>query len=509
MGKNYVENSLKRFLKRKVKITMGVVVSFLITGMVSFGAADKTVEITLGNGKIEISQEIGALEGSTWTNDDIINVKDGNGVQITGENGKLNIVNNGIISGNISNGEVLGNGIITGVINKNENIQIIPTNLGTINNIGIILGNGAGGFSGNGIFIYSEDVNNTDEGIKNEINNIGIISGNGTEGSFSGNGITHYVAMIKAIVNTGIISGNGTGEGSGNGVLSNGGIISGNGTGEGSGNGVLSNGTVDKTKTEIKIKNIGIILGKNSNKGYGIYDVDTGADDEKKISNITNYGIIAGSSKATEGINDDKIINKGLLINGAGTDNILVKAGEGGKLADKFIINTIEKNNAFEKLENEEALTSKKIAEKLGKADTETTFENLILNGYGTALKVDGKLSLNSSIINGGVDGKSSAVKGNGNNDTFTLSGESVINGKVDLGAGNDNLTIDNTVQINGDLDGGIGGEIEGDTLTFNNSSNENMNVLHNISNFENINVDSNITLFENIKISGAEKITI
>ena len=38
MGKNYVENSLKRFLKRKVKITLGVVVTFLITGAVSFGA---------------------------------------------------------------------------------------------------------------------------------------------------------------------------------------------------------------------------------------------------------------------------------------------------------------------------------------------------------------------------------------------------------------------------------------------------------------------------------------
>ena len=36
MGKNYVENSLKRFLKRKMKITMGVVVSFLITGAVAF-----------------------------------------------------------------------------------------------------------------------------------------------------------------------------------------------------------------------------------------------------------------------------------------------------------------------------------------------------------------------------------------------------------------------------------------------------------------------------------------
>ena len=43
MGKNYVENSLKRFLKRKVKITLGVVVSFLITGMVAFaeGTAEK------------------------------------------------------------------------------------------------------------------------------------------------------------------------------------------------------------------------------------------------------------------------------------------------------------------------------------------------------------------------------------------------------------------------------------------------------------------------------------
>ena len=36
MGRNYAENSLKKFLKRKIKITMGVVVSFLITGAVAF-----------------------------------------------------------------------------------------------------------------------------------------------------------------------------------------------------------------------------------------------------------------------------------------------------------------------------------------------------------------------------------------------------------------------------------------------------------------------------------------
>ena len=39
MGKNYVESSLKRFLKRKVKITMGFVVAFMIMGTGAFGAA--------------------------------------------------------------------------------------------------------------------------------------------------------------------------------------------------------------------------------------------------------------------------------------------------------------------------------------------------------------------------------------------------------------------------------------------------------------------------------------
>ena len=58
MGKSYIENSLKRFLKRKVKITMGVVVAFLITGMVSFGAND----YPLMSDKIGNSGYINAME---------------------------------------------------------------------------------------------------------------------------------------------------------------------------------------------------------------------------------------------------------------------------------------------------------------------------------------------------------------------------------------------------------------------------------------------------------------
>ena len=60
MRNNDIESSLKRFLKRKVKITLGVVVAFLITGVVGYGAdivaEGKTGEYTIkeqdGNPKI-------------------------------------------------------------------------------------------------------------------------------------------------------------------------------------------------------------------------------------------------------------------------------------------------------------------------------------------------------------------------------------------------------------------------------------------------------------------------
>ena len=44
MGTNYVESSLKRFLKRKVKVTLGLIVAFMITGTVGFAAEEGTIE---------------------------------------------------------------------------------------------------------------------------------------------------------------------------------------------------------------------------------------------------------------------------------------------------------------------------------------------------------------------------------------------------------------------------------------------------------------------------------
>lgn len=58
MGKNYIESSLKRFLKRKIKITLGVVVAFLITGTIGYAEILKPGEYLnkVEDGKIIIEE---------------------------------------------------------------------------------------------------------------------------------------------------------------------------------------------------------------------------------------------------------------------------------------------------------------------------------------------------------------------------------------------------------------------------------------------------------------------
>ncbi|MDY3236933.1 MAG: hypothetical protein SOW37_02205, partial [Fusobacterium perfoetens] len=270
----------------------------------------------------------------------------------------------------------------------------------------------------------------------------------------------------------------------------------------------------------ISLENFGIIAGNNGN---GICNSNTG-----RIESLANFGIIAGSTEAIK--NEGTIINQenyGLLINGAGTDNVTVNAGTGGENdialdrepEDKrFIINTVEKNEDYEKLKNEQAINIEKLNSKLnGNTNykiSDNSFKNLILNGYGTTLFVDGDLSLDNSIINGGVDKTSATIKGSNNIDNLTLTNGTIINGNIDLDKGNDNLTLDDKTQINGDLLGGDGF----DTLTFNSngastfsedSEEKNINIFHSISEFENINIGTKVTLFEDTEVTEADNITI
>ena len=100
MGKNYAESSLKRFFKRKVKVTLGLVVAFLITGVVSFGADINRDDYPLMNekngtidmGYINAMESLNGLGSGNLTTGEITL---GNGtsqkIKVTEENGNYKI----------------------------------------------------------------------------------------------------------------------------------------------------------------------------------------------------------------------------------------------------------------------------------------------------------------------------------------------------------------------------------------------------------------------------------
>ena len=98
MGKNYIENSLKRFLKRKVKITMGFVVAFMITGSVGFAE--------------NINKENETLNMSGY--EEILKVDNISIITKTEANKGTGVNNKGILfdsSGTIANKKIIANDI--------------------------------------------------------------------------------------------------------------------------------------------------------------------------------------------------------------------------------------------------------------------------------------------------------------------------------------------------------------------------------------------------------------
>lgn len=529
-----LKKSIKRWLKRKVTITLGMIVAFMITGGVVYSndVINQEVNIKIENETIVVTpEEAGILVDSTWTNSGKVEVTEGNGITIDSSITKdknLNLINNGVIVGNSSSGYENGNGIY--------NLNGVIKNL--INN-GIIAGvaNENTSNSGNGIYSLGG------ENFLNIINNIGTITGNSNSlESNSGNGIYNNLGRVESLKSSGIITGNSNSGNwcTGNGILNlevvmeiltNSGVIIGNDNnnnlGYYSGNGILNYGNLITQLT-----NSGIILGKTNssdfNGGNGIYNYSG------KITTLMNYGIIAGNNKALEGT-DIGNNNYGLLIDGAGTNNIIINAGVGGEIqetGDYFgytIMNTF--NSGTTNIDSETQVTlsgnnNKLIINGYNKGlyvDNFITLSNSIINSYTSAIKIDGgNLVGDNIIVNGGVDKKydssnilvsqSPAIVGSTNVDTLTLKGNSIINGNIDLGDGADNLIIANTVQINGELLGGNGG----DTLTFNSGdtstfalNESNINIFNNVDGFETINIATNVTFFETSQVTGANNISI
>ena len=206
MGKSYIENSLKRFLKRKVKITLGLVVTFMITGAVSFGAeindipkgyedrviVGKQTEVleniddifTLKIDGKEETASLFVLDGATVFNDKEINSYASNG----NPQGKVYVKdaefdNHGWINILMLNGgKVINNGKI---VSDEANGHWVTYNPVTILGDNPIFINGE-----NGIIRFRNNGVNVIYGSKNaEIYNYGLIQGipkpNGSDGHYN------------------------------------------------------------------------------------------------------------------------------------------------------------------------------------------------------------------------------------------------------------------------------------------------------------------------------------
>ncbi|MBS5790421.1 hypothetical protein [Fusobacterium sp.] len=120
--KHNIESSLKRFLKRKVKITMGFVVAFLITGTVGFAEADyyaKDKEVSVEKAEditAKVNTSVSAENNNRFT---AIGAENKHKIDLT-TTGNINIVNDPTVTNPERLYGIVLNGGATGNITANE-----------------------------------------------------------------------------------------------------------------------------------------------------------------------------------------------------------------------------------------------------------------------------------------------------------------------------------------------------------------------------------------------------
>lgn len=520
-----IEKSIKRWLKRKVTITLGMMVAFMITGEISY--SEITIKYDEVNnqgiiikGDIVIdSKEYGILEQNSlgnysWYNNNN-SINDQIKIDDSFSNKNFSIINSGIIYDKKEDDELDNFNVGNGIFLKELSIKLLE-------NSGIIFGEEQGIYLKKNVIIDKLE----NEGI------IGLTSENGVYlqlessietfinkgeicsygANYSGNGMYLSSSSITNFINLGSIKEKSNNEGksyTGNGIY-------------------LSSSKIEN------FTNIGIVSGKIGQNISEGYKAGNGIFNSRKIGvKFSNFGIIAGEVKAihTDNVSGE---NLGLLIDGAGKtdDTLKIVVGESQKIITSGEYNGYEIKNTFTKgeykysdiasRENDITLSDTDNKDKLIingynkglKINSDLTLSNSIVNSYTTAINIDGgNFTGDNIVINGGIDETSATIKGSDSSDNLALTNGTIINGNIDLGAGDDKLSIDNTVQLNGDLLGGTGIDnlifYPKGVSTFGGEDDNNINIFNKVEGFENINVVTDVTLFESAEVTGADSITI
>lgn len=300
-----------------------------------------------------------------------------------------------------------------------------------------------------------------------------------------------------------------------------------------SGAGIAVGGNV-----EGKIENTGIISGTEfallakgkRSDAYGLKKEDIIYESGFK-GGVDNYGILAGriiiggyQSAHTgshgewgaieeeygyfETIYKDKdhYNNKGIFL-------VLDRNGEVKKVIGKnedvthngrTVKNVLDKDGTYE------GDTTNKIINGVGKdgvvvakENQNKNIENSIVNGFKNAIKVEknGLVKISNSTINANGFGKSYAILGDEGANEVEITNKSIINGKIDLGAGDDRLTLSGNYRLNREVDLGTGNN----TLAFGKKE----NIIRSTSSYSTFGASSTNTSVFNGTVNNANKVEV
>ena len=254
------------------------------------------------------------------------------------------------------------------------------------------------------------------------------------------------------------------------------------------------------------VNNYGILAGRVIIGGYG---ADTGTQyfetiykDKKHYKNFGLFMLLDRNGEVRKVIGEDKET----VYNGRTIKNVLDKDGTYEGDTSNKIINGVGKDGVV-----------------IAKEKQNKNIENSIINGFKNAIKVkkNGLVKISNSTINANGFGKSYAILGDEGANEVEITNKSIINGKIDLGAGDDRLTLSGNYRLNREVDLGTGnntlafGKKENTTRrtlsysTFGTSS-ANTSVFNGtVNNANKVEVNENTAFSSNSRINGVNELNL
>ena len=446
--------------------------------------------------------------------------KDGYGIYISdlGSSSNFVLTNDGLISGISSSNYGIGlqslstiakltnNGLISGIqTNGNTGMGIYNNSTITdLTNNGLILGSGP--YSGTGI------LNLDGKSIENVINK-GLISALGSGSRDNTKGINNG-GVITKVDNAGVIYGDGYA------------ISNGSGSGKDITNGVNNYGLLGSRYSTKSVTNGLTIVdssdtgGKNKIKNYGLaFTADSSAnkyigggkssssETNPSIDYHNNFGKIH-QNISIDGVSYD-IINADAEVDPTSKEikNWKSLSLEEGKLT---YYDSSETSDKEESISPDKKYILNGIEDTLKVSGENNELNNSVINAYKTAVVMDkgmSTLTLDNTVVNGGISKGSTTINITENGSTLTLKGDSIINSAntaIAVAGKNNTVVLSGNTIVNGKME-----STGSNSLVLNGKTEGSMNMLHDISGFTNMNIDNNVTFFEDITIDGTKTVTV